>query len=137
MGLRDIGTNSNRQYYRILRNFGGSNSIQGLEDAPIDPDAEDAKFIGLTVLIGATILAITPQEMIALGWVATGTVVGLAGLAMYVCPSERAPIEWLVAMGRFKVPLSASLTTPRIPRNARRRSPSRAHPADERGRRAP
>jgi hypothetical protein len=102
MGSRDIGTNSNRQYCRILRNFGGSNSIQVLEDAPIDPDTEDAKFIGLTVLISATILAITPQEMIALGWVATGTVVGLAGLAMYVCPSERAPIEWLVAMGRFK-----------------------------------
>jgi len=101
MASRDL-TNPNRQYRRILRNFGGSDSIQGLENAPIDPDAEDAKFIGLTVLIGAAILAIAPQDMIALGWVVAGIVVALGGIAMYVCPSERAPLEWLSAIARFK-----------------------------------
>jgi hypothetical protein len=101
MASRDL-TNSNRQYRRILRNFGGSDTIQGLEDAPIDPDKEDAKFIGLTVLIGGAILAVTPQDMIALGWVAAGIVVAFAGVAMFVCPGERAPIEWMSAIGRFK-----------------------------------
>ena len=101
MVSRDVN-NTNRRYRRILRNFGGADSIQGLEDAPIDPDKEDAKFIGLTVLIGGAILAVTPQEMIAVWWVATGVVVALAGLAMYVCPDERAPIEWMSAIGRFK-----------------------------------
>ena len=101
MASRDL-SNSNRQYRRILRNFGGSDSIQGLEDAPIDPDKEDAKFIGFTVLIGGAILAVTPQDMIAMGWIAAGVVVALAGVAMYVCPDERAPIEWMSAIGRFK-----------------------------------
>jgi len=101
MASRDL-TNANRQYRRILRNFGGSDSIQGLEDAPIDPDTEDAKFIGLTVLISAAILAITPQDMIALGWIAAGLFVTLGGVAMYVCPGERAPIEWMSAIARFK-----------------------------------
>jgi hypothetical protein len=67
MASRDFGTDANRQHRRILRNFGGSDPIQGLEDAPIDPDTEDAKFIGLTVLIGGAILAITPQDVIAFG----------------------------------------------------------------------
>jgi len=102
MASRDFGTDANRQYRRILRNFGGSDPIQGLEDAPIDPDTEDAKFIGLTVLIGGAILAITPQDVIAFGWVAAGVVIAFAGVAMYVCPSERAPIEWMSAIGQFK-----------------------------------
>ena len=101
MASRDFGTNT-RQYRRILRNFGGSDSIQGLEDAPIDPDVEDLKFIGLTVLVGGMILAITPQDVIGLGWVAAGIVILLAGVILYVCPTERAPIEWMSAIGRFK-----------------------------------
>ena len=102
MASRDLSTSTNRQYRRILRNFGGSDSIQGLEDAPIDPDVEDLKFIGLTALIGGMILAITPQNMIALGWVAAGIILLLAGVILYVCPTERAPIEWMSAIGRFK-----------------------------------
>lgn len=102
MPSRNFGTNSNRQYRRILRNFGGSDSIQGLEDAPIDPDVEDLKFIGLTVLLGGMILAITPQDMIALGWIGAGIVVLLAVVILYVCPTERAPIEWMSAIGKFK-----------------------------------
>ena len=101
MASRDVN-NTNRRYRRILRNFGGSDSIQGLEDAPIDPDKEDAKFVGLTVLLGGTILAVTPQDMIAMGWIGAGLVVALAGVAMYICPDERAPIEWMSAIGRFK-----------------------------------
>ena len=92
----------NRQYRHVLQNFGKGSTIQGTEDWPIDPTIEDAKFIGLGVLIGSTVLAVTPQEMIALGWIAAAVILALTGVIMYIAPSERAPLEWLTAMVRFK-----------------------------------
>jgi len=96
-----LGSNSNGQYRRVLRDFGGSDTIQGTEDWPIDPDVEDAKLIGLAVLFGAAVLAIVPQETVILGWAAVGLFVALAGVVIYICPSERAPLEWITAMARF------------------------------------
>jgi hypothetical protein len=61
-GTRD-GENGQRQHRRIMGNFGGSGTIQGTEDLPVDPDIADVKAIGLAALFGFALMASVPRGL--------------------------------------------------------------------------
>jgi hypothetical protein len=57
------GENGRRQHRRIMSNFGGSGTIQGTEDLPVDPDVADVKAIGLAALFGFALMASVPRSL--------------------------------------------------------------------------
>jgi hypothetical protein len=129
MTTRDNETDG--RYRQILSNFGGSGTIQGTEDLPIDPEVADVKAFALAALVGLAALSLIPAGLTlpipGTDWlVATienaypmagllipsfGTAVGLAillgclfvtGVVVYLCPDDRTPIGWIRAMVRFQ-----------------------------------
>lgn len=100
MSQKQLGTDG--RYRRILRNFGGDGSIQGIEDVPVDVSIDDAKALGAASLVGFALVAAVPRDYQLVGWIGAGVLVALAALACYVAPADRAPLEWLGAIGRFK-----------------------------------
>jgi hypothetical protein len=55
--------NDSDGYRRIITNFGGSGSIQGTEDLPVDPAVADVKAIGLAALFGFAVMASVPRGL--------------------------------------------------------------------------
>jgi len=130
MATRDDTDGQHRQR-QILENFGGSGSIQGTEDLPIDPEVNDVKAIAVAALLGFAALSVIPSDLSlpipGADWAVAaigskypiagmlispfGTGLGLAILAaclvtagtiVYLCPDDRTPIGWVRAMVRFR-----------------------------------
>ena len=98
MATRD---NSNERYRRIITDFGGSGSIQGTEDWPIDPAVEDVKAIGVAALFGFAAVAAIPRGYQSIGWMILIVLIGAAWVVVYLTPSDRSPIGWIRDMLRF------------------------------------
>jgi hypothetical protein len=99
MATRD---NSNERYRRIITDFGGSGSIQGTEDWPIDPAVADVKAVGLAGLFGLAAVAGLPSDYQVLGWTFLGVLLAASLVVVYLTPDDREPLGWLRAIGRFK-----------------------------------
>ena len=59
-------------FRRIITDFGGTGSIQGTEDWPIDPAVADVKAVGLAGLFGLAAVAGLPSDYQVLGWAFLG-----------------------------------------------------------------
>jgi len=103
MATRDDG---NGEYRRIITDFGGSGSIQGTEDWPVDPEVEDVKAVALAALFGFAVIAAIPEDAPVVyqgvGWVVLGVLVIAALVVVYLAPNDRAPLGWIRAMLSFQ-----------------------------------
>lgn len=95
-------SNENDGFRRIITDFGGTGSIQGTEDWPVDPAVADVKAVGLAALLGfATVAGLPPQAKV-LGWGVLGVLLASSFVVVYLCPSDRDPLGWVRAILRFK-----------------------------------
>ena len=89
-------------FRRIITDFGGTDSIQGTEDWPIDPAVADVKAVGLAGLFGLAAVAGLPSDYQVLGWAFLGVLLAASLVVVYLTPDDRDPLGWLRAIARFK-----------------------------------
>ena len=94
--------NGQGQYRRIITDFGGTGSIQGTEDWPIDPAVADVKAVGLAGLFGLAAVAGLPSDYQVLGWAFLGVLLAVSLVVVYLTPSDQTPIGWVRAIVQFQ-----------------------------------
>ena len=94
--------NGNDGFRRIITDFGGSGTIQGTEDWPVDPAVADVKAVGFAALLGFATVAGLPPRAKVLGWGVLGVLLTASLVVVYLCPDDRTPLGWLRAIIRFQ-----------------------------------
>jgi len=95
-------TSENDGFRRIITDFGGSGTIQGTEDWPVDPAVADVKAVGFAALLGFATVAGLPSSYQVLGWGVLGVLLASSLVMVYLCPTDREPLGWLRAILSFK-----------------------------------